>query len=79
MNTHTLIKLSVSSTSHCWIVSSVHFSNVVPLQGTDLAHRQVPRQGDGQVVSQGEDLSALVFQVINQFGIFPILASQDFL
>lgn len=39
--THTLVKLSVASAGHGWVIAAVHFGNVVALYVSYLVHGQI--------------------------------------
>lgn len=43
--THALVKLSVASASHGWVITTVHLGNVVALNVGDLVHGQVSSKG----------------------------------
>ena len=76
----TLIKLSVSTFCHDWLISSVDFSNVESLDFRNVCvHGHESCKWDCQVVSEGAFLSALVLKVINKFRVFTIFSSQDIL
>lgn len=43
--THTLVKLSVASAGHGWVITAVHFGDVVALYVGYLVHGQVSGKG----------------------------------
>lgn len=43
--THTLVKLSVASAGHGWVITAVHFGDVVALYVGYLVHGQVAGKG----------------------------------
>lgn len=43
--THTLVKLSVASAGHGWVITAVDLSDVVALDVGYLVHRQVAGEG----------------------------------
>lgn len=106
--THTLVKLSVASAGHGWVVTAINLSNVVALDVGYLVHCQVAGKGDlkggqgqgqhtamktkqlktcinkvyegySEVISEGQQLSPLVFEVVDKLGVFSILPRQCFL
>lgn len=58
--TYTLIKLSVSTPCDRGIISAIHFRNVIPFDIRNLVHGEVPRKRYRQVVTQRQNLSALI-------------------
>lgn len=74
--TYTLIEFSIPSLRHCWIIPSINFGNVIPLNISDFVHRQVPGERNGQVVSQGQNFPALIFQIVYEFRILTVLSRQ---
>jgi hypothetical protein len=50
---------------------------VVPLDIPHGIHREEPRERDGEVVPQAEQLPALVRQVVNELGVLAVLARED--
>ena len=79
IETYTLIKLSISASTHWRIVPSIHFCNLIPFDTGDLAHGNKTGKRNSQIIAHGKNFSSLIFQVINEFGIFTIFASQNFL
>mmetsp|Transcript_43604 Transcript_43604/g.113582 ORF Transcript_43604/g.113582 Transcript_43604/m.113582 type:complete len:302 (+) Transcript_43604:1330-2235(+) len=73
-----LIKLSEPSSAHRRVVTAVHASDVVAFDGGDAIHRDKTSERHGQVIAKREELSALVGKVINELGIFTVLAGQCF-
>ena len=41
-------------------------------------HGKPSRKGDGEVVSEGADFAALVFEVVDKLGVFAVFTSEDF-
>ena len=74
----TLVKFPVSALTDRRVVSSVHLGDLVPLDIHDFVHGHVPCKWHGQIISQGQDFTTLIFQVINKFRIFAVLPGQDF-
>ncbi len=54
-----MVELSISSSAHGRVVPPVDLSNLVAFDVLDLVHSHVPRERHRQVVTQGQDLSAL--------------------
>lgn len=69
---YTLIKFPVSAFRCGWVISSIDLGNVISFNGRDLAHGQIPRERNCQIVSKCEDLATLVLQVIDELGIFTV-------
>lgn len=69
---YTLIKFPVSASRCGWVISSVDLGNVISFNGGDLAHGQIPRERNCQIVSKCEDLATLVLQIVNELRIFTI-------
>lgn len=77
--TYALIKFTVSSTRDRGIIAAIDFGNVIAFNARNLVHGQVSSQRHCQIVSQRQYFSALIFQVVNQFGVFAVFAGQHFL
>lgn len=79
MRAYTLIKLSVSASRGSWVISSVDLGDMVPLDGRYFIHGQISRERNRQVVPKGQDLAALVLQVVDELRVFTVFACQDIL
>ena len=42
--THTLVKFSVASSGHVWLITTINTSNVITLDLFDLVHGNVPSE-----------------------------------
>ena len=51
----------------------------IPLNVGDFVHGAVSGEGNSEVVSEGEDLAALVSEVVDELAIFSVFASQHLL
>jgi hypothetical protein len=66
----TLEEFAVPSLLHRRVISSVDFADVVPLDLLDAIGRHKPSKWHSQVIPKGEDLPALVLQIVDQLAPF---------
>lgn len=74
-----LVELAHAPLGHGRLVSSVDLGNVVSLDVLDGILGAEARERDGQVVSQGADLTALVGEVVYELAVLAIFACEGFL
>lgn len=51
----------------------VHLGNVESLDVTDTVQSEVPREGHGKVVTQGQELATLIRQVVDELRVLAVL------
>lgn len=71
-----LVELTVPALRHLRLVTAVDFSNVEALNRRQRFFSHVPGEWHCQVVSQGQDLAALVLKVVYKLAVFSVLASE---
>ncbi len=70
-----LVKLPPSATFWLGLIAAIHPRDVIAFDVTAVASGNKSSERDGEVVAQREKLTALVSQVINEFGVFTVFAS----
>lgn len=63
-----LIKLPHAALGHCRLVTAIYFGDVVTFDGLDRrVHSKPASKGDSEIITEGADLTALVFEVVDKF------------
>jgi len=68
-----LVEFSESSLVHGGIISPIHARNMVAL---DICHgmgRQVPREGDGEIIAQRAQFTTLIRKIVDELAVLAIL------
>lgn len=73
-----LVEFSVSSLGHVWLISSVDLGDLVPLDILDIFQGHIPGEWHSQIVSEREEFSTLIFEIVDQLRIFSVLSGQGF-
>jgi hypothetical protein len=75
-----LIELSHATLGHRRLVTAVDLGDLVALEALHTRiHGEPSCKRDGEIVTQRAELPALILQVVDQLGVLPIFAAEDFL
>ncbi|KAI6766463.1 hypothetical protein HG531_011685 [Fusarium graminearum] len=73
-----LVEFSHTALGHGGLISTVDLGNVVSLDVLDLlVHGEEAGEGDGQVISQGADLTTLVGEIVDELAVLSIFAGEN--
>ena len=74
----TLIELSIPSSLVVWLISPVNLAYLKPLQPVYTVCRHEPRKWHSQVISEAQQFSSLIRQIIHESLVVAVLLHEHF-